>query len=492
MDTLDCIDNFNDIPQTIESIILSNNTGHFPEQISNIPHNSLESFYAAYLQTPLSSQDVFDTIAEDFDPVSQVQRIFEPTMINPNINQLNRNITSSSSQSLPSVSNLLHDRGGIDNVILNNGLSTETIPLRQNSTINQNQSTSVTPVLPLNEQNHNSSIVAMEMQTSSYRLNKISILSQPRGFYRPRTQNESKQSSHYIRCEEGDKFDYPTIQVPIQWAMESCMNIIEVTLVDMEKQPHPYSLENKSAQSSFENGTPIIKQNDSNILYFRLSNEDFSRGYKIFQMELIKSKQDEVITKKLIRLRKLDQSMLRFRRIFQNKHGMLQHDAESIEYSCAMIESYGEVSVEFISPKYSPMCGDELMFISLKGRFVKDDIHVFINTDLDSNHVQITKICINGNILYFKIPPVLSQYNGRINANVKVFFKNDLIHQSTFFYTSFLDHEPIQTKTEFDASTVLSNPNHLQIDLINAQDPLSLLTQTKLKSKSKPKKRLNN
>jgi len=52
--------------------------------------------------------------------------------------------------------------------------------------------------------------------------------------------------------------------------------------------------------------------------------------------------------------------------------------------------------------------------------------------------------------------------------------------------------EPIQTKTEFDASTVLSNPNHLQIDLINAQDPLSLLTQTKLKSKSKPKKRLNN
>ena len=175
-------------------------------------------------------------------------------------------------------------------------------------------------------------------------------------------------------------------------------------------------------------------------------------------MELIKSKQDEVITKKLIRLRKLDQSMLRFRRIFQNKHGMLQHDAESIEYSCAMIESnkrtcpfflqqcfvflgYGEVSVEFISPKYSPMCGDELMFISLKGRFVKDDIHVFINTELDSNHVQITKICINGNILYFKIPPVLSQYNGRINANVKVFFKNDLIHQSTFFYTSFLDRK---------------------------------------------------
>jgi len=55
----------------------------------------------------------------------------------------------------------------------------------------------------------------MEMQTSSYRLNKISILSQPRGFYRPRTQNESKQSSHYIRCEEGDKFDYPTIQVKL-------------------------------------------------------------------------------------------------------------------------------------------------------------------------------------------------------------------------------------------------------------------------------------
>lgn len=56
-------------------------------------------------------------------------------------------------------------------------------------------------------------------------------------------------------------------------------------------------------------------------------------------MELIKSKQDETITKKLIRLRKLDQSMLRFTRIFQNKHGMSERDEESTEYSCVMTES---------------------------------------------------------------------------------------------------------------------------------------------------------
>jgi hypothetical protein len=42
---------------------------------------------------------------------------------------------------------------------------------------------------------------------------KIQILSQPRANFRPRTQNESKNASHYLRCEVNSQYEYPTIAV---------------------------------------------------------------------------------------------------------------------------------------------------------------------------------------------------------------------------------------------------------------------------------------
>ncbi len=55
-------------------------------------------------------------------------------------------------------------------------------------------------------------------------------------------------------------------------------------------------------------------------------------------MELIKSKQDDVITKELIRTRQLEHSMLRFTRIFQVGKGNFQRDDGSAEYSSVMSE----------------------------------------------------------------------------------------------------------------------------------------------------------
>jgi hypothetical protein len=51
------------------------------------------------------------------------------------------------------------------------------------------------------------------MSSDLLKSNKIQILCQPRSKFRPRTQNESKTSSHYIRCEDGAKLDYPAIHV---------------------------------------------------------------------------------------------------------------------------------------------------------------------------------------------------------------------------------------------------------------------------------------
>ncbi len=56
-----------------------------------------------------------------------------------------------------------------------------------------------------------------------------------------------------------------------------------------------------------------------------------------FMIELIKSKQDDVITKKLIRLRQLDQSMLRFTRFYQSEN-TFERDESSVEYSHVMSE----------------------------------------------------------------------------------------------------------------------------------------------------------
>jgi hypothetical protein len=42
---------------------------------------------------------------------------------------------------------------------------------------------------------------------------KIQIRCQPRSKFRPRTQNESKTSSHYLRCDEGIRPEYPTVNV---------------------------------------------------------------------------------------------------------------------------------------------------------------------------------------------------------------------------------------------------------------------------------------
>ena len=103
---------------------------------------------------------------------------------------------------------------------------------------------------------------------------------QPRSKFRPRTQNESKNSAHYLRCDEGAIHDYPAIYVPPEWAQQSDSNIIEVALVDIDKHPHLYAIDNKAARSSLDDNMLIFKKDQPSVLYFRLSNDDFLAGFK--------------------------------------------------------------------------------------------------------------------------------------------------------------------------------------------------------------------
>ena len=126
---------------------------------------------------------------------------------------------------------------------------------------------------------------------------KIKIVAQPRGQFRPRTQTESQDASHYIRCALNSSYEYPAIlvsrsarssmmktasllQIPKRWAQWSNENIIEVTLVKTNHQPHRYAISNKTAKEVYQPDAMIFRQNEPHTLYYRVTDNDFTQGYK--------------------------------------------------------------------------------------------------------------------------------------------------------------------------------------------------------------------
>ncbi|CAF1323341.1 unnamed protein product [Rotaria sordida] len=329
------------------------------------------------------------------------------------------------------------------------------------------------------------------LQNDIIKSNKIQIKCQPRSKFRPRTLNESKISSHYLRCEDDDELDYPAIYIPQIWACQSDINIIEVALMDINKQPHPYVIDNKISKKLFDDQTLIFKENKPNVLYFLLTKEDFLNGYKSFMIELIKSKQDDIITKKLIQLRKLDQSMLRFIRIYRDEYGNYQRDINGEEYSCIMTESYGDVTVEHIGPRYGPMCGQSMIFIVLKGRIIKDDLSIIVCEQTTKWSQKIKKFILNGNVIYFAMPafPYLCMNN--IKASINIYYKNQQFHESTYLYMNFVDEELVDLNLNDRISDIndFITKKKLNHDIVNNTFSMPLTSQ-KI-SKNKARKRLN-
>ncbi|CAF4951843.1 unnamed protein product [Rotaria sp. Silwood1] len=301
---------------------------------------------------------------------------------------------------------------------------------------------------------------------------KIQIECQPRAKYRPRTQNESKNGAHYVRCEEGVKPEYPTILVPSTWNSQSDVNIIEVALMGIDKQPHPYSIDNKTSSDTYEDYALIFKQNDPNVLYFRLTNEDFQNGYKTFMIEMIKSKQDHIITKELIRTRQLEQSMFRFTRIFQVETEEFQRDEGSTEYSSIMTEAYGDVEIEHMGPRYGPMCGQEMVYVVLKGRILKNDLKIEIVENLTSWHYSVENFTKNGNIVYFLMPAFPCSQFDTMKANIIIYYKGEELHQISYLYKGSLDQELAELSLNDSGATTVS------ASISKSFDPFDLITAT--------------
>ncbi|CAF3911566.1 unnamed protein product [Rotaria sordida] len=424
-------------------------------------------------------------------------------------NNLQSNILISS-DNLFQTNNSFTRSNTIDNAILRESITQELDEFCNNPLIfdeirqfDPKQSTTVIPINLISELNGLIECDPIKMlndfqcqqkflQSDIIKSKKIQIRCQPRSKFRPRTQNESKISSHYLRCENGGELGYPAIYIPKIWSYQSDINIIEVALVDILKQAHLYAIDNKTSQISYDDQAFIFKDGPSNQLYFRVTNEDFNNGYKTFMIELIKSKQDNIITKELIRSRKLYQSMLRFTRIYRDEYGKFQRDEIGQEYSSIMTEHYGDVSVEHMGPKYGSINKESMIFVVLKGRFVKNDISIMICEQTTQWSDEIKKFILNGNLIYFNIPYFPYQCINNIKANVIIYYKNQKIHESTYLYMhlsdeQFFDFPFNESMSNIDISM---SKNKFSQDMANDIYFMPLISQ-KI-SQNKPRKRLNN
>ncbi|CAF3515262.1 unnamed protein product [Adineta steineri] len=408
----------------------------------------------------------------------------------------NSNNVSTFSQS----GNLLPKQTNIDRQILPQILPNENENILKK--VHQNQSITVSPINYISVVNTHGTYHSTQMQndfkypthqvSSGNAMNskKIQITCQPRSKYRPRTYNESKKSSHYIRCKEGAKREYPTIDIPREWGAQSNQNIIEVALMDIHKNLHPYSLENKASSKSTEELALIFKQNNPNILYFRLTNEDLLSGFKSFMIELIKSKLNDTVTKELIRTKSLHQSMLRFTRFYRDGYTFVR-DTDSTEYSCVMTESYGDITIDHMGPQYGPMHQEQKIFIIFKGRIAKGDISIIISEENDVWRQKIKKIILIGNVIYFTLPPCVQPRIPRVRANITVNFKDMELRHSKYVYMNTIDQE-IQNigmdNMTSNSSTSIQTNSCLNDMVVNIDGTTS--TSRKI-SKNKPKKRLN-
>jgi len=324
-------------------------------------------------------------------------------------------------------------------------------------------------VAPFNGSSNQQTSPNVQMQSDSswnwpsIESKKIQIIGQPRERFRPRTQNESQIASHYLRCAPNSPYEYPTISIPSVWAHLSSETFIEVTLVKANHQPHRYTIGNKTAKNDFQNDALIFRQNDLHTLYYRVTENEFSQGYKNFHIEFIKGKQDGVITKKIIQEEQLDKSKLRFTRLyFDKQQNAYQRDESSTEYSCLMVEAYADVSVEHFGPRYGSKLGENV-YMLMKGQVQRDDLIVEISESTSGLYDRPT-LTKNGNLVLLKMPDAQHILGNEVTADVKVFYKGEQLFQTSYVFTSAVDDLLSRLRISETSSTSTSNDNRLSMN----------------------------
>jgi hypothetical protein len=223
-------------------------------------------------------------------------------------------------------------------------------------------------------------------------------------------------------------------------------------------------------------------------------------------IEFIKKKQEGNITKELIKNRQLEQSMLRFTRIYLADKNTFQRDDNSVEYSCIMSEAYGDIAVEHMGPRYGPIGGNETVYCVVKGRVSKDDLTVFVTEDGIGWRQQIS-ITKNGNVVYFSMPAFpYSQYD-RAVTNITIYYKGEELYQSPYVYKGSLDRksflilsnlffcfvvEELAALNLTDSSAPSTSNTFNALDFFSTTGVCPVRNSSKKSSTTKSTKRLNN
>ena len=93
-----------------------------------------------------------------------------------------------------------------------------------------------------------------------------------------------------------------------------------------------------------------------------------------------------------------------------------------------------------MGPRFGPMSGQDMVYIVLKGRILKNDIKIEITEELTGWSYSVDTFTKNGNVIYFLMPAFpYPQHFETIKAAINVYYKDDILSQAPYLYKGSLD-----------------------------------------------------
>jgi hypothetical protein len=93
-----------------------------------------------------------------------------------------------------------------------------------------------------------------------------------------------------------------------------------------------------------------------------------------------------------------------------------------------------------MGPRYGPMSGQDMVYIVLKGRYVKNDLKIEILDPSTGWSYSVENFTKNVNVAYFIMPAYpYSQLFDTITANIVIYHKGEELHRSIYLYKGSLD-----------------------------------------------------
>jgi len=92
-----------------------------------------------------------------------------------------------------------------------------------------------------------------------------------------------------------------------------------------------------------------------------------------------------------------------------------------------------------MGPQYGPMSGQEMVYMVLKGRILKNDLKIEIVENISGWSYSVENFTKNGNVVYFLMPAFPYPQCDTIKANMIVYYKGDELSQVPYLYKGSLD-----------------------------------------------------